>query len=88
MQPGLVPVPSQLFQGSLFLGGLARLSFGAETISHASIYVHPMLIGGWCGMVATAFNALPCGNLDGGRSMLVGGKEVLRGTTSYPWVLL
>lgn len=35
------------------------------------VYVHPMLIGGWCGLVATAFNSLPAGNLDGGRSFLV-----------------
>ncbi len=71
LQPGLIPVPSQLFQGSLFLGTMARLAFGGDVVTHASVYVHPLLIGGWCGMVTTAFNALPCGNLDGGRGMLV-----------------
>lgn len=29
VQPGLLPVPSQLFQGSLLLGGLAKLGLGS-----------------------------------------------------------
>jgi len=32
--------------------------------------VSPLLIGGWCGLVSFAFNALPVGTLDGGRTMM------------------
>ena len=44
----------------------------AEALSHAQVYVSPLLVGGWCGLVTTALNCLPVGNLDGGRTMLVG----------------
>jgi hypothetical protein len=147
LQPGLVPVPAQLFQGSLLLGGLAKLGLGsgaladarrptlsscrrclpcccllparrcsvraepkrscrpasscrpvpsaafallafhsaqprlplphpdptsaAEALSHAQVFVSPLLVGGWCGLITTALNCLPVGNLDGGRAMLV-----------------
>ncbi|KAL4452729.1 hypothetical protein ABPG75_008391 [Micractinium tetrahymenae] len=69
-EPGLLPVPSQLFQGSLLLGTLAKLGLGSEALSHAQVYVSPLLVGGWCGLVTTALNCLPVGNLDGGRAML------------------
>jgi len=68
---GLVPVPSQLLQGSLVLGGICKLALGPAAASGANIYVSPLLIGGWCGLVATSLNALPVGTLDGGRTMLV-----------------
>lgn len=67
---GLVPIPSALFQGSLLLGGLSKLVLGTEAVARSNIMVSPLLIGGWCGLIATAFNALPVGNLDGGRTML------------------
>lgn len=67
---GLIPVPAQLFQGSLLLGGLARLGLDPAALAHPTVYVSPLLVGGWCGLVATALNALPVGNLDGGRAML------------------
>lgn len=28
------------------------------------------MVGGWCGLVTTALNCLPVGNLDGGRAMM------------------
>lgn len=67
---GLLPVPAQLFQGSLLLGGLAKLGLGSEVLSHTQVYVSPLLVGGWCGLVTTALNCLPVGNLDGGRVMM------------------
>ena len=42
-----------------------------EALTHAQVYVSPLLVGGWCGLVTTALNCLPVGNLDGGRVMLV-----------------
>lgn len=70
-EPGLLPVPAQLFQGSLLLGGIARLGLSADALSHAQVFVSPLLVGGWCGLVTTALNCLPVGNLDGGRAFLV-----------------
>ena len=70
---GLIPIPSALFQGSLLLGGAAKLGLGAEALARANVYVSPLLVGGWCGLVTTALNALPVGNLDGGRVALVRG---------------
>lgn len=70
VEAGLVPVPTQLFQGSLLLGGLSQLALGADAVTKTNVFVSPLLIGGWCGLVMTALNALPVGNLDGGRTML------------------
>jgi hypothetical protein len=67
-EAGLVPVPAALFQGSLLLGGAAKLAFGADALGRASVLVSPLLIGGWCGLVSAALNALPVGTLDGGRA--------------------
>lgn len=126
-------MPAQLFQGSLMLGGIAKLGLtsgehscaapvlwqtalggvapvvlpmprllptlahaspppspalisapSAEALSHTQVFVSPLLVGGWCGLVTTALNCLPVGNLDGGRTMLVrmgpgGGREESEG---------
>jgi len=69
-EAGLIPVPPQLFQGSLLLGSLAKLALDPAALTHSSVYVSPLLIGGWCGLVTSALNMLPVGNLDGGRMML------------------
>lgn len=63
----LVPVPTQLFQGSLLLGSIANAVLGESAMRHANVLIHPLLIGGWCGLVATALNSLPVGSLDGGK---------------------
>jgi len=86
-EAGLVPVPAQLFQGSLVLGGLCKVVLGSEAVSSANVYVSPLLIGGWCGLVATALNALPVGTLDGGRSMLAAyGKTPLAFTSFVTYI--
>jgi membrane-associated protease RseP (regulator of RpoE activity) len=77
-EAGLLPVPSALFQGSLMLGGLAKLALGADAMAKTTVFVSPLMVGGWCGLVATALNGLPVGNLDGGRVMLAAyGRDVL-----------
>lgn len=65
----LVQVPSLLFQGSLLMGGLCRAVLGYEAMHAATVSIHPLVIAGWCGLTTTAFNLLPAGCLDGGRSM-------------------
>lgn len=66
-QEALVPVPTQLFQGSLLLGSIANTVLGESAMRNANVLIHPLLIGGWCGLVATALNSLPVGSLDGGK---------------------
>ena len=63
----LVPVPAPLFQGSVLLGGLAHLALGDAVFNGGVVPLHPLVVAGWCGLVATAFNLLPVGRLDGGR---------------------
>lgn len=63
----LVPVPTQLFQGSLLLGSIVNSVLGDEAMRSGNVLIHPVLIGGWCGLLATAFNSLPVGSLDGGK---------------------
>ncbi|KAK8953055.1 hypothetical protein KSP40_PGU019960 [Platanthera guangdongensis] len=65
----LVQVPSMLFQGSLLLGLISRATLGYTAMHAATISIHPLVIGGWCGLTTTAFNMLPVGCLDGGRAV-------------------
>lgn len=65
----LVPVPTQLFQGSLLLGTVTRFALGEGAMARAEIMISPLVIAGWCGMITTSLNLLPVGNLDGGRMM-------------------
>ncbi|PIN06466.1 hypothetical protein CDL12_20972 [Handroanthus impetiginosus] len=65
----LVQVPSTLFQGSLFLGLISRAVLGYTAMHAESVSIHPLVIAGWCGLTSSAFNMLPVGCLDGGRSM-------------------
>ncbi|KAF8071032.1 EGY1 [Scenedesmus sp. PABB004] len=63
----LVPVPTQLFQGSLLLGSVTRLALGPEAMARADVLISPLVIAGWCGLITNALNLLPVGCLDGGR---------------------
>lgn len=65
----LVQVPSMLFQGSLLLGLISRATLGYAAVHAATVPIHPLVIAGWCGLTIQAFNMLPVGCLDGGRSV-------------------
>ena len=71
LQAALIPVPAQLFQGSLLLGGLVKAGLGQSALAGTNVLVHPLLVAGWCGMISTALNLLPVGRIDGGRMMQV-----------------
>lgn len=59
-------IPSDYFQGSILVGTLAKIFLGSG-LTQATIEIHPLTIIGWLGLIITAINLMPAGQLDGGR---------------------
>ena len=58
------PTGTMLFFGdSLLTGWLTRVIVGAEP---DQVFIHPVGIAGWFGLLVTSLNLLPAGQLDGG----------------------
>ncbi|MGB3572937.1 MAG: site-2 protease family protein [Phormidesmis sp.] len=87
--PGsLFQLPASFFQGSIFVGTLARTVFG-EALKGDLVDVHPLLIIGWIGLIITAINIMPAGQLDGGRMVqAIYGRKTLIKSTAITLVLL
>lgn len=65
--PGsLFQLPNQFFQGSILVGSLARVVLGSA-LQSPLVNVDPLVVIGWLGLVITALNLMPAGQLDGGR---------------------
>ncbi|MGK7940814.1 MAG: site-2 protease family protein [Crocosphaera sp.] len=80
--PGsLFQVPTQFFQGSILVGSLAKVIIG-EPLQNTIVDVHPLTVVGWLGLVITALNLMPAGQLDGGRIIqAIYGRKTARRTT-------
>jgi membrane-associated protease RseP (regulator of RpoE activity) len=63
---GNVEVPTQVFQSSLLAGILGKLTLG-NALHNQFVAIHPLVVLGWIGLVITALNLMPAGQLDGGR---------------------
>ncbi len=52
---------------SLVLAGLGKLALGSQLVAQKAINLHPIAVAGWIGLLFSAFNLMPVGQLDGGR---------------------
>ncbi|MBL1209228.1 site-2 protease family protein [Geminocystis sp. GBBB08] len=81
-------IPTTFFQGSIFVGILAKL-FLNSALQSETVGVNPFLILGWLGLVITALNLLPAGQLDGGRIIqAIYGRKTSRRATIGTLVIL
>ncbi len=81
-------VPAQFFQGSVLVGSLARIVLGSA-LQEPLVDVHPLTIIGWLGLVVTALNLMPAGQLDGGRIIqAIYGRKIAQRTTIATLIIL
>ncbi len=81
-------IPSQFFQASILVGSLAKVVLN-DRLQQTIVDVHPLLIIGWLGLVISALNLMPAGQLDGGRIVqAVYGRATARKTTIATLIVL
>lgn len=81
-------IPVQFFQGSLLVGLLAKSFLGANLGANV-VDIHPFTIVGWLGLIVTALNLMPAGQLDGGRVVqAIYGRKTARRTTIATLIIL
>ena len=87
--PGsLFQVPTQFFQSSILVGSLAKVIIG-DPLQNTIVDVHPLTVVGWLGLVITALNLMPAGQLDGGRIIqAIYGRKTARRTTIITLIIL
>jgi membrane-associated protease RseP (regulator of RpoE activity) len=84
----LFTLPSEFFQGSILVGTLARVVL-RESLQQPTVDIHPLVVLGWLGLVITALNLMPAGQLDGGRIVqAIYGRTVAGRTTIASIIVL
>jgi Peptidase family M50 len=84
----LFKVPALFFQGSILVGTLARVVLG-DALHESFVAVNPLMVIGWVGLVITALNLMPAGQLDGGRMVqAIYGRKVAGRTTVVTLIFL
>lgn len=77
----LFKIPTQFFEGSILVGALARVVLGSA-LQQTIVEIHPLTIIGWIGLLVTAINLMPAGQLDGGRIVqAIYGRKIAGWTT-------
>lgn len=86
--PGsLFQLPNTFFQGSILVGSLARAILGSN-VQSSVVDVNPLVIIGWLGLVISAINLMPAGQLDGGRVVQAIYGRKTAGRTTFTTVVL
>jgi membrane-associated protease RseP (regulator of RpoE activity) len=81
-------LPAGFFQASVLVGTLAKVVLG-QTLQQPLVDVHPLTIFGWLGLVITALNLMPAGQLDGGRIVqAIYGRKTAGRTTVITLIIL
>jgi len=81
-------MPTEFFQGSILVGTLAKVVLGSA-LQEKIVDIHPLVIVGWLGLVLTALNLMPAGQLDGGRIVqAIYGRKTAQRTTIATLILL
>ena len=84
----LFQIPAPFFQGSLLVGTLTRVVLG-DALQETLVAVNPLVVIGWLGLVITALNLMPAGQLDGGRMVqAIYGRKVAKRTTIATLIIL
>jgi Peptidase family M50 len=66
-RPSVFKFEAMIPQYSIALLLLAKVALGVKLVGKSVIVMHPIAVAGWLGMLFTAFNLMPVGQLDGGR---------------------
>jgi membrane-associated protease RseP (regulator of RpoE activity) len=81
-------VPAEFFQGSILVGALAKVVLGSA-LQQPLVDVHPLTVIGWLGLVITALNIMPAGQLDGGRIVhAIYGRKIASRATLATFIFL
>jgi membrane-associated protease RseP (regulator of RpoE activity) len=81
-------IPAPFFQSSILVGTLARGVLGSA-LQSPLVSVHPLVVIGWLGLVITALNLMPAGQLDGGRMVqAIYGRKIAARSTVVTLVVL
>ncbi|MBV6628190.1 MAG: site-2 protease family protein [Rivularia sp. (in: Bacteria)] len=84
----LFQLPNEFFQGSILVGIVAKVFLG-NTLQSPLVDVNPLVIIGWLGLVVTALNLMPAGQLDGGRIVqAIYGRKIAGRTTFATLIIL
>ena len=85
---GILQVPSTIFHSSILVGILARLTLG-DALAESMVNISPLVALGWLGLMITAVNLLPAGQLDGGRiALAIYGRKIARRLTLATIIIL
>ncbi|MDE5106888.1 MAG: site-2 protease family protein [Trichodesmium sp. St17_bin3_1_1] len=84
----LFQMPSEFLKASVLVGTLARVVLG-PAVHQNIVDIHPLAIIGWLGLVITAINLMPAGQLDGGRILqAIYGRKVAGRATLFTFIVL
>ncbi|GAA6620298.1 site-2 protease family protein [Scytonema sp. NUACC26] len=84
----LFQLPNEFFSSSILVGTLARVILGSA-LQSAVVDIHPLVVIGWLGLVITALNLMPAGQLDGGRIVqAIYGRKIAGRATVATLILL